>query len=551
MIYRIHEEVETFNTTKKISSGDSTTDNLGNAMYAGSDKLSFPSGNAFESMARTNPEYFNNAKLKELKASKNLVDDFNQYFKSIIMGDVKKHKDKYGEFYIPLGSNDDSSEFNTAIHRVLLTQYNLLSNFVTQDVAIKCVTEEFIPESLTEDGCRALINIRLQNSKILTDSLTKMLRHNYQALGISSAEARHLLFELTQDSTNSKAMEKIKELLKDPNKLQKFRMGENNYDFRSIGGACIFLSEDPSIQFSQHPSKRLADIFKYDAIVTAHGGYSPIGSGGVIKRVRDGKSRNWVCQPVSTLHQSNLTSIVDILRALKKEGFKNVYVGACNPGSVQLPNDIIMDKSFKVSMGMHSVYLESELYDDPQYQNLCAIEEQLTSMCMEYGDNYSGYTLNELYTEIDSINNEYVLNEGVVSALIGFAKKAAQIIMEIWKRIVGFFKSIYQKCFGFIREKFGDKSKNKMKKPIEVNTIAMNGDGTASIVKSTATTPDDITNIIQKSNISINNRIQYHSNKETAYIRKLEQLINSGRLKKDKPKNSTNESTIFESAYFI
>ena len=57
------------------------------------------------------------------------------------MGDVKKHKDKYGEFYIPLGSNDDSSEFNTAIHRVLLTQYNLLSNFVTQDVAIKCVTE--------------------------------------------------------------------------------------------------------------------------------------------------------------------------------------------------------------------------------------------------------------------------------------------------------------------------------------------------------------------------------------------------------------------------
>lgn len=550
MIYRkaISEEVHTFKNIKASNIKDTLANNLNKHMSGGDQGLAFPSGNAFESMARTNPEYFNNAKLKELQASTNLVHDFNEYFKSIILGDIKKFNDKYGEFHLP--DDDDAGEFNTTIHRMIISQYRMLKmSGVSEDEVVKCITEQYIPESLTEKGCRALINIRINNSRLLTDSLTKMLRHNYQALGISLAEAKHLIFELNQDSINSKAIGKIKEMLKDPNKLKRFKMDEYNYDFRSIGGACIFLSQDPSIQFSQHPSKRLMDIFKYDAIVTAHGSYIDNNrSGNIVQKIKDGSSRDWVCQPVSTLKASNLTTIVDILRALKKEGFKNVYVGACNPGSVQLPKDIIMDKSFKVTMGLQSVYLENNLVNDPIYQDICTLEHRLNDMSDEYGGEYSNFSLNELYTEYDNI--ESILNEGVIEAIKQFAKKAVSIIIEIWRHIVAFFKSIYTKISVSIKEKFGNNYNSKTPKPISINVISMVGNGTSTIDKYTANTPDDIKNIVQKANMSISNRIKHHSTIETSYIRKLEQLASSGKLIKNSSKINK-ESTIFKSIQFI
>lgn len=524
-----NESVEYFKDTK------STSYNVMASDKPNTETLSFPSANAFESLARTNPELFNTKRLKMLQGSKNIVRDFNAYLNFMSM----RAAPDWGK----IESSNDIYAFNTTLYAALRNKYNefTLLMDMSPDEAKRVIAEAYIPESLTESGCRKLISIRLDKNKLLIDTLTKMLKSNYTMLGLSSAEAASLIEELNNEETDNKAIGQVKAILKDPKILNKFKLGENNYDFRPIGGAVIFLSSDPSIQLSQHPSKRLMDIFKYDAIVTAHGNHSPMPS------IR-GKSRRWVIQPVDTLTKSKLTHMDDVLRALKKEGFKNVYIGACNPKDDPIPDDIKRDLNFKVYMGRSSVYLENDITDSNEYKALLEMETELSEIDDIYG--YDNMSLQELYNEIDSALNAEVVHEGVMDTLKNLASKAVQFIVSIWKRIVGFFKNIFAKGIEFVRNKFGIKIKSKTKKPVKTSVIEFKGDR-VEVKEYTCNTPDDIKNVYKASNNTIIKAIQTYKSKETDHIARLEDYIKSGKVKPDKAQKSTNENTIFSNIAFI
>lgn len=624
-------------------------------------QIGLDSGNAFESLGKSHPEYFDRERLKQIASSENIVEEFNAYFNAFMTSDLSKLNDALGRISI-LQDNETKNatkeyiSLNGTITRMMQSDLNQLisTGVLKPGECADLIQSTYIPESLTENGCRRLIQVRLNNSRLLTDALTKMLKLNYRAFNISQQEAQIMIDKMSDDKTSHEGISLVKKMFEDPKKLAKFKKG-NYYDFRSIGGGVIFFSDDDSMKLVEAPSKNLLNIFKYDAIVHAHGTYIntdifdnkdtiPTDYIKVVKRlngtlnrvkklvqsvddsidisildhmikktsnenhkpgiftkvwvagcllklnlilsnvrlsadwddkdkmneinnaisqvdkdinslviwrdsynnpkkaIRDGDSVRWMIQPINTLSHRNMTKVVDVVRALKSEGFKNVLIAACNPGSVKLPKDIEDDKSFKVRLSSQSIILESGLED--QIRELDLLKEEFDLLYDK--TEYDQLTLEQLLNEKHIIFKDIVLNEGFIDKLKELAKKAWSIIVSIWRKIIEFFRNIFMQIRKFISEKFGQKKSHKMQKSIEINLISFDGNK-AKIEKIKCNTPEDIEKAVNSANSTLNSYIRHQSNIEIEGIKRLNEKINSSQISKLK----TESFNFFSNIAFI
>ena len=484
MIYSLHENV------KYMRSMQSPYD---------ARKRSYASDNPFESLALTNPELFSEAKLQALEKSQNLVKDFDSFFGELLDADNARFREfakGKGKEWTEEELDDYQDKFNVSIHTSMYSDFMGLKQAtgLSDGLINRMIFKAYIPDALSEEGCKKLIDIRMKQSQLLIDSLYSMLEMNYIMLSIDAGQARDLEKKLRDPNQSDKAIERIKGLIYDPKTLEKFRMGLSNYDFRPLGGACVFIATGLDLA-SANPVKYIPNLFKYDAIVFGHGEYSknerpytplaiwvrsvkdvlkkihafcdgiiklskenkdiisdslksdiftlrsyidgllskkiydndiiefrkrvesllnklieesaniknneqrrkliryidmidyayqPIISRLDIERVKmDGKSATWVVQPISTLKHQNLTHIVDIVRALKEEGFKNILINACNPGGVRLPKDIIDDPSITVTMGKYSVLKETSIIFSESFADIGNTSKKSISVVKE------------------------------------------------------------------------------------------------------------------------------------------------------------------------
>lgn len=633
-------------------------------------KNSLVSGNTFESLARTNPEYFNREKLKVLEYSKNLVDDFNEFMKAVYGKDI----DKLEEFIKEIENNYDNNDivpkfqarFNTVIHRQLYAAYNELRKDMSEDEAYKILMGNYFPEGLTEDGIRKVIKLRLDNNKALSDSLSTMLKQNYALLELSKVEADALIADLGNDSKNADALGRLKKIFQDPKLLEKYESRGTNYDFRPLGGAyVVFSSYGENFKNLDNPGKLLHYIFKYDCIVDCHGGtdedadvsmdidgeyryhysrtkpnysakelhdadknetanlYNQIthvlnvfynlkglssneekliiniyntvsdiyekGSGSDVAsraslarvtqinlnkilgkhidevkdkfgdsykyfisdyeecrknikklcKIKDAKAdpslefknrgvQAWTCQPVNTLTKNNISYVIEVIRALKQEGFKNILVMNCNPSGVSMPADIRNDKNFKVTYSKTSTLQENSL--NRMLDELDDLETTLTEASIQVGGIVNHY---DLHTHsIDELQVMYedtvlqMMNEGVMSKIKELAKKALQIIINIWHKLVGLVKKVILS----IKEKLGfhAESNEKLKKPIEVTTIQINNN-TASLITTKCMSPHDVSKVAENSIKTIKNAIEATMKREVACMARYDQILDRNR----------------------
>ena len=632
--------------------------------------ISIVSGNAFESLAVTNPELFNTQKLKQIESSENIVEAFNNYMNGAfseasnslnkVIEKIKNSKGDNGK------STNIQSETNILVMRMIDDAEELAKlEGLSKDKIKELVLGVYVPEALTEAGCRKLINIRINNNRILTNSLKMMIESNYQSLNLSEEEAKSLIKGLENDVTNAESIGKIRGILKNPDLLKQYEPKDGVYDFRKLGGACIFYSGDDDIRTNDVPSKHLQNIFKYDAIVTAHGTFdrnassrlksfknareelssdiatlrtrlrevlkvkektmgnidkiiSSYGATPIVvpnpndddfkqflasKGIKDGQSYNfmipleyvqtkskeyaekntrkfiedifnrvqvcyeaitsidmktsdeniypvldtldenvghiydnysklmdvlekeapevykwltgireftsytrkllrdksrikssgkgfesraWIMQNTPTLNldsqDENLvnnqkdTIVVEYIRQLKKEGFKNILFTACNPGSIKLPDDISKDPNFKVTYGKSSVAKEQV----DEYDNyLDTLNESLNYIIEQDNLDVYGKSVNTLikeYNDIQKSNN--VLSEGVIDVLKSIVKKAKEVIIAIWKALVKLFKTIWKKIKEFFVGKPTEKvAKQELKKEVEMTVIEASGNG--------------------------------------------------------------------------
>lgn len=635
--------------------------------------IALASGNMFESLAKTNPELFNTAKLKQLKASENLAKDFKDYLdwlydiqKGSIEEFVKEHPNYDTDYN---DSNLYNATFNTVMTKSIDTDETVLrSKGISEEDIKKAIYSEYIPEAADEEAIQKILSLRIKNNKILTDSLTKMIRMNYKIFELTEAEASSLIEDLEDDETNNEGIAKIKEAFKDPKILNKFRLGNNNFDFRSVGGACIFLSSDDSIKFTQHPAKNLDRIFKYDAIIVGHGEetrgssvYRAIEIADkqlaskyaksavmnvdklntmitnneykgeyrndpdsqarlmalkqklnsiirILNKVNDknldelidlsnqvlesiniivihlsdllktrveieclmsiknsakkinnyvkarhdpklamknGSASDWTVQPIDTLQASGLDTIVDILRQLKKEGFKKIFVGACNPGGIRLPKDLANDKDFSVYYGTANVYLES-IYEFPEYQSILEMECILDSALDRYGRHYEDMSVGELYMEYARLTESVITEGKITDKLKTIAKRAWEIITTIWRKVVGFIKKVLATIIEKLSKKFSKAS--KMKKPIKTSYIEIKNDKPV-VTEVTISNTQELNKIVRDRIINLQNWAKKTLSEQDRINSKLQNELNKRKL--SSTDSSVKESSFFDDIIFI
>ena len=550
---------------------------------------SYASGNMFESLATTNPEAFNDAKLEAILNSKNLVNDFFEYFAAIMSKDmdrylafIKEYAEKADDEFLDAFYKD----YNIAYYGVIQKDLAYLRKVLPDNQIMLVLFNTYIPDALSEEGIKKLIRVRLANNQILVRALMKMMEANYDAFNISLCEAQDLTSALKDKDHQGEAIASIRNMFKDPKVLENFKDNRGNYDFRPIGGAYLVIRDKLDLQGAA-PAKYLQNLFKYDCIVYSHGNVfddersGPIMSSltskhsivsqlafimnkmngdkelndiidkklkskinttaqkvidmnkrlfidmndlnsiydilkdlwndmikftnslsvantnaqetmyswirtidyylqpiydknNKMQNLKDGRSGRWTIQPVNTLTQKNVTHVIDLLRALKKEGFKNIMIMACNPGSVRLPLDIACDKSFNVTMGLHSVLIENLIDngDGMEYLN----ENLIDTMKQAFGNVIKA--INKL---VDKCHNRFdIMRKNIIDAL---DKK---------------FKGI----------KF---------KPVKVSTIRID-DGKSVYAEIKCTNPDQLKRAILDSNESIIKMIDSISDDERRYM---------------------------------
>ena len=728
-----------------------------------SSRLSFQSGSISNSMAKTNPELFNTAKMVQMLSCENLVDTYNLFVSenlSKLQAEYAKNMEEAqrvariegdGNFFkTPRAIMEAQKDVNVILdsffkdYTYLLKEVN--NGNLTEKEVEDALVKTFFPEYTSEKECRAIINARINRNRLLANTLRGMIQINYNALGLSEDEAKSLMKELSSDETNAEALGKIKDLLKNPELLEKFRISDNNYDFRKIGGGFLFLSGDEDIKFSEAPSKNLEVIMQYDAVVTAHGSeeeatnhagdaiesykklknsynddiavvkriakiakseddyvetqidkfmrkqpayqdlsseekesiskevknqlstiydkmddeldkaedrnskfkvyskYRPeidrlqklavrslfkadidrvtakakedykeianakslidkmpnnfddakkmsasdfegvkspyqlakslgVGYGDAsfnsfdcIRYLRDyltSKSKikegekstksRWTIQPVDTLTKRNITDVNELLYTLRDEGFKNVILTACNPGSINLPDDLKKDPNFKVTHGTFSVYKESYEPTDDIDKQFTIIESRLDRMAYECGIVLNeATTLSDLYneyTELCNTNSTIYLHEGVGDFLKSLAHKAIEIVITIWKTIVKVAKNVWKaiKEF-FVGKPTEKKTENKLDKPIEISVIEANNNH-ATLVKKKVNSLDEAKNIIAGATRKISQAIDRISNEETTNMKRLETKASSVKPISNK-ENSTAKDESFLKFYY-
>ena len=585
--------------------------------YVAGERLAMSGDNIFESLATSNPEAFDTAKLEAILESKDIVNDFNKYLSTIISGDFDRFQAFLKE-YEGKNSKEDNAKFNNEYYKdfnimnvgVFRSDIEYLSKlFENGEEFMKVLFSTYLPDGLDEKGVKRLIRVRLANDKLLTDALMKMLEVNYDLFNINSCEAQGLLKNLGNNNTKGQAISDVRELFKDPKVLENFKDDRGNYDFRPIGGAYLIMRDKLEWQGAA-PAKYLQNLFKYDCIVYSHGSYSqfersrkvldtvlnpnsfilknvyalldhlekdenynkyatdklkkqtsytldevdnlagelflpldkldyvydllkklfetmidiahstndpeladwmyaycslidsymqPISDKhNIIRNKIDGRSSEWTIQPVNTLTQKNVTHAIDLLRALKKEGFKNILLMSCNPGSVLLPMDIRCTPFFKVTMGTHSVLIEA-LTDGNDYKNMDYLNEGL----------------------MDTI--KYTLRS-ITKTMGDFFSKCRTRFNEITKNI---------------SKQFDTKFKNKKFEKTKVSVLSYEG-RKPTYKEIDVKTADEFKKVITTSNASIMAQIQNISDEQNRYMN----LVNMKYKLNDS--DSLSESTLMD-----
>lgn len=228
--------------------------------------MSLASDNAFESMAKTNPEKFSDKKLEEIRNSENIVESFNELVFTTL-GDLSM---KIGSDAQKTGTLNQKDN-NVLVYSISKDIQSLIDQGLSEDEIAGIITGTYLPEAMTPEGCRKMIDLRLHNSRAYSMALQKAIKSNYAMLNIAEAEANALVAALSDPEKSGAAKEYIKQFFDNPETLDKFKVKRSAYDFRKIGGGAIFLSHDEDIHEAANPKKLLEDIFKYDAIVYSHG----------------------------------------------------------------------------------------------------------------------------------------------------------------------------------------------------------------------------------------------------------------------------------------
>ena len=217
----------------------------------------------------------------------------------------------------------------------------------------------------------------------------------------------------------------------------------------------------------------------------------------VLRKYKD--STYWGCQPVKTLKGGPFTDMNKLVAQLIKEGFKNIYIMSCNPGSHELDPKILATPGIKIHHAVHSILSENVEYvydtDDSFSEAYNTIDEATTELEV-YESMYS--------TASNEFSSEFLTEAGSVSSIW---TKVKEWIKTAIKKVINFFKTVFEKIKNFIDriKNFFKNRKGKLTKKVDTGVIRGDGkvekfnfDDYEELKKKTEAACDELTKMIHK-----------------------------------------------------
>lgn len=217
----------------------------------------------------------------------------------------------------------------------------------------------------------------------------------------------------------------------------------------------------------------------------------------VLRKYKD--STYWGCQPVKTLKGGPFTDMNKLVAQLIKEGFKNIYIMSCNPGSHELDPKILATPGVKIHHAVHSILSENVEYvydtDDSFSEAYNTIDEATTELEV-YESMYS--------TASNEFSSEFLTEAGSVSSIW---TKVKEWIKTAIKKVINFFKTVFEKIKNFIDrvKNFFKNRKGKLTKKVDTGVIRGDGkvekfnfDDYEELKKKTEAACDELTKMIHK-----------------------------------------------------
>lgn len=217
----------------------------------------------------------------------------------------------------------------------------------------------------------------------------------------------------------------------------------------------------------------------------------------VLRKYKD--STYWGCQPVKTLKGGPFTDMNKLVAQLIKEGFKNIYIMSCNPGSHELDPKILATPGVKIHHAVHSILSENTEYmydnDDSFIESYNTINEATTEL-EAYESMYN--------TASDEFSSEFLTEAGSVSSIW---TKVKEWIKTAIKKVINFFKTVFEKIKNFIDriKNFFKNRKGKLTKKVDTGVIRGDGkvekfnfDDYEELKKKTEAACDELTKMIHK-----------------------------------------------------
>lgn len=217
----------------------------------------------------------------------------------------------------------------------------------------------------------------------------------------------------------------------------------------------------------------------------------------VLRKYKD--STYWGCQPVKTLKGGPFTDMNKLVAQLIKEGFKNIYIMSCNPGSHELDPKILATPGVKIHHAVHSILSENVEYvydtDDSFNEAYNTIDEATTELEV-YESMYN--------TASNEFSSEFLTEAGSVSSIWA---KVKEWIRTAIKKVINFFKTVFEKIKNFIDhvKNFFKNRKGKLTKKVDTGVIRGDGkvekfnfDDYEELKKKTEIACDELTKMIHK-----------------------------------------------------
>ena len=217
----------------------------------------------------------------------------------------------------------------------------------------------------------------------------------------------------------------------------------------------------------------------------------------VLRKYKD--STYWGCQPVKTLKGGPFTDMNKLVAQLIKEGFKNIYIMSCNPGSHELDPKILATPGVKIHHAVHSILSENVEYlydnDDSFSESYSTIDEAANELEV-YESMYN--------TASNEFSSEFLTEAGSISSIWA---KVKEWIKTAIKKVINFFKTVFEKIKNFIDriKNFFKNRKGKLTKKVDTGVIRGDGkvekfnfDDYEELKKKTEAACDELTKMIHK-----------------------------------------------------